>query len=59
MKLSVVDYGIGFRMPEGGFGAEGKAGLIGMSERARLLKGTLAINSQLGKGTKVVLEVPG
>ncbi|MGD9315365.1 MAG: histidine kinase, partial [Anaerolineae bacterium] len=35
-----------------------KLGLIGMHERARLLSGTLLIDSAPGHGTKVIVNVP-
>ncbi len=36
----------------------GKLGIAGMYERARLLGGSLRIQSELGKGTQVMAEVP-
>ncbi|GAJ06340.1 unnamed protein product, partial [marine sediment metagenome] len=36
----------------------GKLGIIGMRERARLLRGTLEVKSELGKGTQVVTRIP-
>jgi signal transduction histidine kinase len=36
----------------------GKLGLIGMHERARLLGGSLSVNSVPGEGTRVVVNVP-
>ena len=40
-------------MPErtGNLASTGRLGIMGMSERARLLGGTLDIESELGKGT--------
>lgn len=38
--------------------AGGKLGLIGMHERARLLRGTLRIDSKPGEGTRVSVSVP-
>jgi len=40
------------------FGGIGKLGLAGMHERARLLGGSLKVQSELGKGTQVVVEIP-
>jgi two-component system sensor histidine kinase DegS len=37
----------------------GKLGLAGMRERARLLGGTLKLKSTPGKGTVLIVEVPG
>ena len=36
----------------------GKLGLTGIQERARLLGGTLEVNSVPGKGTTLVVEAP-
>lgn len=38
--------------------AGGKLGLIGMHERARLLRGSLSIDSKPGEGTRVSVNVP-
>jgi two-component system sensor histidine kinase UhpB len=53
--LTVKDDGRGFQ-ENAGDGSE--SGLAGMRERARLIGGNLSIESQLGKGTEVRLEVP-
>jgi two-component system NarL family sensor kinase len=54
LRVSVEDDGRGFdpQSVTGGFG------LIGMRERARLLGGTLVVESGPGRGTRIVLEVP-
>ena len=55
MRLRVEDDGIGFdpaTVPRGRFG------LLGMSERARLLGGSLSIESSPGAGTVVETVVP-
>ncbi|HNC91339.1 MAG TPA: ATP-binding protein, partial [Anaerolineales bacterium] len=53
--LTIRDNGVGFDMrskePTGHFG------LIGMRERAELAGGKLKIESEKGKGTKVVLTI--
>lgn len=54
IRLEIADFGEGFDMDDVHHGL----GLISMSERARLVRGTLSINSALGKGTTVVVEVP-
>ncbi len=59
-RVSICDNGKGFDL--GGSLAElprvGKLGLAGMEERARLLGGNLRLQSELGKGTAVEVEVP-
>lgn len=56
LQLKVMDFGIGFDQ-EANTGGSG-LGLISMQERARLVGGTLTINSRLGEGTTVVADVP-
>ena len=60
LTLVVEDNGVGFN--SGGtlrtFGDKGNLGLIGMKERAKLCGGTLDIDSALGRGTRVKVEVP-
>lgn len=55
VELRVADAGLGFdvdAVPSDRFG------LVGMSERARLLGGTLAVSSERGRGTTIVVDVP-
>ena len=61
IAMTVADNGSGFDLPPatGDVAASGKLGLIGMQERARLLGGTIDIESKPGEGTKVVVTVPG
>jgi PAS domain S-box-containing protein len=54
--LTIADDGVGFD-PEAVKG-RGGLGLIGMVERARLVKGKLFIAAQRGNGTRITLEVP-
>lgn len=59
--LEVVDDGKGFFQSEGiARAAKGPRGLglLGMKERAALLNGTLTVDSEPGKGTRVTVEVP-
>jgi len=58
--LTVKDNGKGFELPEriGDLASIGKLGLAGMQERARLIGGRLTLQSQPGKGTTVIAEVP-
>lgn len=58
--IRVSDNGKGFELPErlSDLASLGKLGLAGMEERARLLGGTLSLQSAPGKGTTVTIEVP-
>ncbi len=60
VRITVDDNGQGFELPDrtGDLAATGKLGLIGMHERARLLGGTLLIQSEPDKGTKVMVDTP-
>jgi PAS domain S-box-containing protein len=61
IAMTVADNGNGFELPPatGDLAVSGKLGLIGMQERARLLGGTIDMESKPGEGTKVVVTVPG
>ncbi|MDP9375631.1 MAG: GAF domain-containing sensor histidine kinase [Chloroflexota bacterium] len=58
VRLSIRDDGQGFdpRGPEAG--QEGRYGILGMRERARLLGGSLRVESRPGRGTTVRATVP-
>lgn len=60
VRLSVRDNGSGFDPPRnaGDLAKSGKLGLTGMQERAKLLGGSLTLDSCPGKGTIVTVEVP-
>ncbi len=60
MKITIEDKGQGFRIPAGmgDLAKEGKLGLAGMQERAKLLGATVSVQSKLGKGTVVTVESP-
>jgi signal transduction histidine kinase len=60
IRITVSDNGKGFNLPEkmGDLPRDGKLGLAGMEERARLLGGVLTIQSQPGKGTSIAIEIP-
>ncbi|MBI2165058.1 MAG: PAS domain-containing sensor histidine kinase [Chloroflexi bacterium] len=59
IRLTVLDNGVGFRLPPGGnFAGSGQLGLLGMQERAQLLGGHLEIQSTPGKGTRVSFILP-
>lgn len=55
VRLAIEDDGAGF---EAGAVPEGRYGLIGLNERARLLGGKLRVESWPGEGTKVEVDVP-
>jgi two-component system sensor histidine kinase DegS len=56
----IRDNGVGFGAPKeiSALSRNGKLGLVGMQERARLLDGVLEIKSEPGKGTSVIVEAP-
>lgn len=60
LTMVITDNGKGFKvpMPLSQLGSTEKLGLLGMQERAQLLGGTLNIQSELGKGTAIIVEVP-
>lgn len=57
---TVRDNGKGFELPRtlGELSRGGELGLIGAEERARLLGGSLTVQSEPSKGTTVVVEAP-
>jgi len=59
-RLFVVieDDGVGFTVEEGLATATDHMGLIGMRERAQSIDGQLEIDSVLGGGTRIILDVP-
>jgi len=60
-KVSICDNGKGFDLSGRSLAdlpRAGKLGLAGMEERVRLLNGTMKIESEPGKGTRVMIEVP-
>lgn len=60
VKVAISDNGRGFELGGGvdDLPRSGKLGLAGMRERARLLGGTLEVQSTPGKGTTLIVEVP-
>ena len=60
VQMVIEDDGQGFDAPHKfvDLMASGRLGLIGMNERARILGGTLRIESERGKGTRVVVDAP-
>jgi len=55
--LLVKDWGCGFSAEELKKESK-KMGLVGMQERATLLKGTCKVNSAPGEGTEVIVRIP-
>jgi len=60
VQMTVQDNGKGFTPPKltEHLVAVGKLGLLGMYERARLIGGTITVESASGQGTKVIVKVP-
>jgi len=60
LTLIVSDNGQGFNVPErtSDLAQSGKLGIIGMRERARLIGGTLVVQSEKGTGTTITLRIP-
>ncbi|MCX6010096.1 MAG: PAS domain S-box protein [Chloroflexi bacterium] len=60
MRMIITDNGKGFLTSRltGNLAREGKLGLLGMEERARLIGGSLQIKSEPGKGTIVIAKAP-
>ena len=60
VRLKIIDNGQGFEVPKllSSVARRGKLGLMGMEERAHLLNGSLGIESKVGRGTVVTVEIP-
>jgi len=58
VRLEVVDNGVGFDIQSPAAPEHQGWGLIGMRERVALVGGVCTIESQPGKGTRVVIELP-
>lgn len=58
LRLSITDDGKGFD-PSQPPKSNGGFGLIGMRERAVIVRGKLTVSSEVGKGTTITLEVLG
>ena len=54
MQLKIADNGIGFDIKT----TKGGIGLANMNRRARLFSGTFIIDSTIGKGSRVVVQIP-
>jgi PAS domain S-box-containing protein len=55
IRIEVRDWGIGFEPKKVG---AGHFGLEGIQERARLFGGAATVKSSLGKGTRIVVQLP-
>jgi len=60
IKLSVVDNGLGFNLPDSpaAFAPCGHFGLLGLHERAEMIGAKLLIQSEPGAGTQVTIRLP-
>jgi signal transduction histidine kinase len=60
IRLTISDDGAGFKPPEslGDLLHSGKLGLAGIRERVQLLRGSLKLNSEPGKGTTLIVRAP-
>jgi len=59
IRITIGDNGQGFSVPQriGDFARNGKLGLSGMQERARLIGGSVSVQSEPGKGSTITVEV--
>jgi len=60
LKITIEDDGVGFDVPEI-LNSRSKTrglGLLGIRERMDSINGSLAINSRIGKGTRIIVEAP-
>jgi signal transduction histidine kinase len=55
IRIEVQDWGIGFNPQKVG---DGHFGLEGIQERVRLFGGSATIKSALGKGIRIVVQLP-
>ena len=55
LELTIEDHGVGFR--DDGTHPHGGIGLSSMEERARLIGASISVDTEEGKGTKVVVRV--
>jgi signal transduction histidine kinase len=58
--LIITDNGNGFKLPRqlSFLVREGKLGLVSIDQRSRLVGGSTNVESEVGKGTKLVVELP-
>lgn len=60
MNITISDKGKGFELPQtiGDLAREGKLGLLGIHERAQQIGATLTVETRLGKGSSITVELP-
>lgn len=60
LRIIITDNGKGFDPPQriGDLAKDGKLGLTGMQERARLIGATMYVQSEQGQGSRVTVELP-
>ncbi len=60
VQMRITDNGRGFALPRfpSTVPRKGRLGLVGMRERARLVNGSLSIESEVNKGTTVIARIP-
>ena len=60
LSMIIRDNGQGFEMPQrtSDLAQSGKLGIIGMRERARLISGTIIVQSEVSIGTTIILRIP-
>lgn len=58
VRIAVSDDGRGFDVDRALASAGSSVGLIGLQERTRLLNGRMDVRSELGRGTRLTVEVP-
>jgi NarL family two-component system sensor histidine kinase YdfH len=57
LEVFLKDDGAGFAVDQR-VGREGHYGLVGLRERARLVGGSLKVDSEAGEGTTLILRIP-
>jgi len=60
LEIAIKDNGKGFIVPKeiSTYSTDGKLGLVGVRQRTRALGGAFNIQSEIGKGTVVLVELP-
>ncbi len=60
IRLEVADDGVGFSVPKSptDFAPSGHFGLLGIRERADLIRARLEVKSEVGQGTRLIIHLP-